>query len=64
LRGAQTYALRLFAAFNLPVTRMASKVDRDLDILKTYSMPNANDEAFGLRHSKVRAWIEKNTKKA
>jgi len=39
---------------------MTLKLEDNLDILQMY--PHTENEAASLRHSKLRAWIEKNTK--
>jgi len=57
LRGAQTCALSLFCDRDFEINPMTFKLEGDRDILKMY--PHAENEAASLRHSKLRAWIEK-----
>jgi len=57
--GAQTCALPLFCDRDLAINLVTLKLEGGQDILKM--CPYTENEAASLRHSKLRARIEKNT---
>jgi len=56
-RRAQTCALPLFCDRDLEINPMTLKLEGDLNILKMYR--HTENEAVSLRHSELRAKIEK-----